>query len=188
MYYYFIATLFLCAWILLSVYLVYTVIAIFSGAAPVPLPHAEVARMVALAELYPGTHLIDIGSGDGRILIAAAKQGAECTGFEINPLLCWYSRLRAWCGGLTKVTVVRGDFWKHHLGPYQVLTVFLIPHQMERLREKITLEMQPGSIVLVARYPIPGWAPVQQQGWIYQYRTPTPLSVPHSPPHQPPLA
>lgn len=165
-----ISVVFLLAWILLAVYFFYTLVAIKFGAAPVPLPRSQVNRLIELADIKAGTRLVDLGSGDGRVLLAAAQRGAVCTGLEINPLLCWYSRFRVRLAGYSSVSVVKENFWHYNLKDVDVLTVFLVPHLMEKLSQKVRLEMRPGSTVLVARYPFPHWNPVRQQGWIYMYR------------------
>ena len=107
--------------IFLFIYFCYTVAAIFRGAAPIPTRSSNVRRILALSNVQPGELLVDLGSGDGRILRAAAARGARCLGFEINPFLCWYSRLRAWFGGSGAIVVEKCDFWRSDLSKADVV-------------------------------------------------------------------
>ena len=112
-----------------------------------------------LAEIKPGESLIDLGSGDGRILFAASKHGAHCLGIEINPLLVWYTRLRAWLRGSSAVSVRRTNLWSVDISAADVVTIYMVPIYMQKLKEKVQAEMKPGSRILAAVHPFPDWAP-----------------------------
>jgi SAM-dependent methyltransferase len=155
--------------ILLFVYLCYTVAAIFRGAAPIPTRKGNVKRILALSKVQPGELVLDLGSGDGRILRAAAARGAQCVGFEINPFLCWYSRLLAWPNRSGTIVVERKDFWSTDLSKADVVTVYLVPKFMERLKNKVLSEMRIGARVVVAIYPFSDWIPDESDGKIYLY-------------------
>ncbi len=155
--------------LLLAVYFFYTLVAIFKGAAPIPSRRSTVTAMMRLAEIVPGQKLYDLGSGDGRVLFAAAKQGANCTGFEINPFLFWYTRIRAWLKRAKSVRVLRSDFWENPINDADVVTVYLVPSAMARLQTKAKAEMRPGAKIIAAVYPFPDWPPVKQDGKAYLY-------------------
>ena len=104
----------------------YSIYAQFSGAPFVPSGRKHVRNMLELASLRPGDRLIDIGSGDGRIVLMAGKHGVEATGIEINPFLVWWSRLKALFFPKRKVRIVSGNLWHKHLGEYDVVTLFFI--------------------------------------------------------------
>ncbi len=156
--------------ILLATYFVYTVIAIFKGAAPIPSRNSTVKRLLALAEIKPGEQLIDLGSGDGRILFAAAKLGANCTGIEINPFLILYTRLRAKLLGVKTVRVLRENLWTADISNVDVMTIYMVPQYMGKLKAKVQAEMKPGSRIVAAVYPFPDWEPVKQDGNTYLFR------------------
>ena len=164
------AILIVFLWVLLVVYLVFTIVAIFAGAAPIPSAESTVKCMMDLANIQPGELLLDLGSGDGRILIAAAKRGARCVGFEINPILLWYSRLRARIQGLTSVSAHGTNLWDADIRDADILTIYMVPIFMERLRKKIQAEMKPGSRVISGVYPFPDWEPEKTNGRVYMYR------------------
>lgn len=153
----------------LALYFVFTVIAIFRGAAPIPSRQSTVRRMIAVAQVKRGDRLVDLGSGDGRILFHAAACGAQCIGFEINPFLCWYTRLRAFVTGAKGVEVSRSDLWKADLSSADVLTIYMVPQYMPRLKAKVQAEMKPGSRIVAAVYPFPDWEPKERVENVFLY-------------------
>ncbi len=155
--------------LLLGVYFFYTLMAIYKGAAPIPSRGSTVQSIMRLAEIKPGQKLYDLGSGDGRILFAAAKQGANCVGFEINPFLFWYTRIRALLTRASRVSVRRSDFWKNPINDADVVTVYLVPSAMARLQVKAKEELRPGTKIIAAVYPFPDWPPTQRDGRAYLY-------------------
>lgn len=164
--------------VLLFVYFAYTVIAIFRGAAPIPSRRATVMRMLTLAGLKPGEILLDLGSGDGRILFAASTHGARAIGIEINPLLCWYSRFAAYVLRKGNITVRCSNFWDADLSEIDVLTVYLVPKFMARLKEKVQREMKVGARVVVAVYPFPEWVPEATDKNVFLYKIKADILLP----------
>ncbi|MGA1191527.1 MAG: class I SAM-dependent methyltransferase [Bdellovibrionota bacterium] len=155
--------------LLLAAYFFYTFVAIFKGAAPVPSRRSTVRSMMSLARIKAGEVLYDLGSGDGRVLFAAQALGARTIGYEINPFLYWYTRLRIALKQTAHVTVKRENFWDAPLRDANVVTVYLVPHLMERLKKKLQEETQPGTRVISAVYPFPDWEPLEQDGSVFLY-------------------
>ena len=119
------------------------------GAPYLPTLAPQVKTALELAELKKGQHLLELGCGDGRVLIAAAKQGIRVTGYELNPVLAFISWLRTRrYKGL--VTVVWGNFWKGTLPPADAIFVFLLPKYMEKLNNKVIQEYSGKKIKLVS--------------------------------------
>ena len=156
--------------LLLFVYFIYTVVAIFRGAAPIPARRRTVRAMLDLLELQPNEKFVDLGSGDGRILREACRRGAIATGYEINPFLVCYTRLRAFISGAsTRLTVSRSDLWKADVSQVTALSVYMVPAFMERLEKKLRSELPAGARVVAARYRFPNWTPVKEQEGVFLY-------------------
>lgn len=103
--------------------------------------------------------LVDLGSGDGRVVFAASSAGFQCTGFEINSLLVAYARGKAYWTGVPphQVTFVTKDFWTTDLSSYNNVTAFLAPGVMEVLGEKLLKELPDDARVITCRFPFPSW-------------------------------
>lgn len=160
--------------------------AAYFGAPFVPTGRDNVMRMLALADVRPGERMADIGSGDGRILIAFARAGVEAHGFEINPMLVWWSR---WCiarAGLAgKAFVHQGDYRNEDFSRYTVVTVFGISCIMRALGEKLARELPPGGRVVSNAFSIPGWRPAGSRGDIKLYGVPEAVGYDEGPSARP---
>src|SRR6188472_642288 len=114
----------------------------------VPTPQALVERMLDLAKLTPQDFLMDLGSGDGRTVITAAKRGATAQGIEYNPDMVELSKKNAAAAGVTaKATFVKADLFETDFSKAQVITMFLLPSINMRLRPQI-LKMRPGTRIV----------------------------------------
>jgi hypothetical protein len=124
-------------------------------------PIQVVERMLSLAKLGPDDVLIDLGSGDGRIVIQAAKRfGARGLGIEMDAGLVETSRAAARREGVAeRARFERGDALATDLGPASVLTLYLSPELNERLLPRILAAMRPGSRVVSHDFAISNWAP-----------------------------
>ncbi len=128
----------------------------------VPTPQEIVDRMLALANVRKGDVLVDLGSGDGRIVITAAlRYGVEAVGVEINPGLVRQSRENAEKAGVAgKATFVEGDLFDYDLRKATVVTIFLLPGINMRLKPKLLKELRPGVRVVSHRFDMGGhWPP-----------------------------
>ncbi|MDQ1279737.1 MAG: hypothetical protein QG670_999 [Thermoproteota archaeon] len=133
--------------------------ALESGFSPTP---EEVARkMMEVAHLKRGEVFYDLGSGDGTLLIIAAKEFGACAiGIEIQEKLVKDSRKRIRSLNLGKmIRVVKGDYFKADIRDANVLTLYLIPEALERLKLKLTKELRKGARIVVYKYPMEGWTP-----------------------------
>lgn len=90
---------------------------------------------------------IDLGSGDGRVVISASRRGANATGIEINPFLVWWSKIISGILG-RNVRFKLGSYWNEDLSQYNFLFVYLYPEVVRKLEEKIFTTMPAGSIVV----------------------------------------
>ncbi len=125
----------------------------------VPSPPAMVNRMLEMAKVTPNDFVMDLGSGDGRNIIAAAKLGARGVGVEYNPDMVALSRkLAAEAGVGDKAQFVEGDMYAADISKASVLALFLLPVNLNRLAPKF-LEMTPGSRIVGNTFGIDGWEP-----------------------------
>lgn len=123
----------------------------------VPTPEALVAAMLDLASVTPNDYVIDLGSGDGRIVIAAAKRGARALGVEYNPNMVALSRLNAEKAGVSgKASFVQGDIFQTDFSQATVLTMYLLPDLNLKLRPKI-LDLKPGTRVVTNAFTMGDW-------------------------------
>lgn len=102
------------------------------GAPYLPTLTPQVKAALELADLKPGQTLIELGCGDGKVLLAAARNGSKAVGYELNPVLALvaWARTRRYKG---QVRVVWGDFWRAEWPPAEVIFTFLLPRYMQKL-------------------------------------------------------
>lgn len=137
------------------------------GAPYLPTLSPQVGTALDMVDLKPGETLLELGSGDGRILIAAAERGLCAIGYELNPLLALYSWLRTRKYG-GRVKVVWGNFWRKPLPPAEGIFVFLLNRYMTKLETKIKNEAPATKLVSFA-FQIPGRQPTQARNGIFLY-------------------
>src|SRR6188508_2594890 len=123
----------------------------------VPTPQALVEKMLDLAKLTPKDFLMDLGSGDGRTVITAAKRGATAMGVEFNPDMVELSKKNAQKEGMTaKATFVQADLFKTDLSKATVITMFLLPSINMQLRPSI-LNLKPGTRIVANTFTMEDW-------------------------------
>jgi precorrin-6B methylase 2 len=123
----------------------------------VPTPQELVEKMLDMAKVTPQDIVIDLGSGDGRNVIAAAKRGARAYGFEFNPDMVALSRRRAQEAGVAdKATFIEGDMFEADLSKATVLALFLLPSNLDKLAPKF-LALRPGTRIVNNTFQVTGW-------------------------------
>jgi protein-L-isoaspartate O-methyltransferase len=116
--------------------------------------------MLQFAELQIGEQLYDLGSGDGRIIIMAAKEfGVKAIGVELRDDLVQYTRKKIEELGLSQVEVVHGDLMQAEITPADVVTLYLTTSANEKIAPKLMKELRPGSRVVSFCFRIPSWEP-----------------------------
>jgi len=127
----------------------------------VPTPPSIVARMLELAQVKPDDLVVDLGSGDGRLVIAAAKiYGARGLGFEIDMSLIREAEEGARAAGVAdRVRFEARDLFAADLSQAEVLTLYLLPATNEKLKPKILAEMRPGTRVVAHQFDLGDWTP-----------------------------
>jgi len=123
----------------------------------VPTPFALVEKMLDMAKVTAQDYVMDLGSGDGRNIIAAAKRGARALGVEYNPDMVELSRRNAVQEGVAdKAQFVQGDMYEADISQASVMALFLLPENLRRLTPKF-LDLKPGSRIVANGFGIDGW-------------------------------
>ena len=127
----------------------------------VPSPTSVVADMLTLAEVGPKDFVIDLGSGDGRIVLTAAKVfGARGFGVDINEKLVKEANESAKTQGIAdRASFTIQDLFKTDISKATVLTMYLLPNTVNMLKDKLLSELNPGTRILSHDYPLSGWIP-----------------------------
>ncbi len=131
----------------------------------------RVESIIQLADVYPGQKVADLGSGDGRVVIALAKAGAETVGIEVNPWWVLQSRLTIKKEGVEdKAEILNKNFWDHDLSPYDVVVVYGIGYIMPRLEKKFDKELKPGAKVISVYFKLPNKKPEKTSSEVHLYQ------------------
>ena len=125
----------------------------------VPTSQTLVNKMLDMAKVTPQDFVIDLGSGDGRTVITAAKRGARAMGIEYNPDMVELSRRNAEAAGVAgKATFVQGDMYEADISKATVLALFLLPDNLTKLKGKFA-DLPPGTRIAANTFGIEGWTP-----------------------------
>jgi SAM-dependent methyltransferase len=125
----------------------------------VPSPELTVEKMLDMAKVTPQDFVVDLGSGDGRNIIAAARRGARGLGVEYNPDMVELAKRNAQKAGVAdKAQFVQGDMYAAEFSQATVLALFLLPDNLNKLRAKFA-DLKPGTRIVANTFGIEGWTP-----------------------------
>jgi SAM-dependent methyltransferase len=125
----------------------------------VPTPAELVEKMLDMAAVTPQDVVMDLGSGDGRNIIAAAKRGARAVGIEFNPDMVLLAQKLAHEAGVSdRATFIEGDMFEADVSNATVLALFLLPDNLEKLKDKF-LRMRPGTRIVLNTFSVHNWEP-----------------------------
>ena len=125
----------------------------------VPTPQALVDKMLDMAKVTPKDYIIDLGSGDGRTVITAAKRGSKALGIEYNPDMVELSKRNAAKDGVSdKASFMKADLFESDFSQAQVITMFLLSSINIKLRPKI-LDLKPGTRIVSNTFDMGEWKP-----------------------------
>lgn len=147
----------------------------YAGAPSVPSSPEAVAAMCELGGVGPGKCVYDLGSGAGRLLLAAAARGARAVGLELDPFKVFESRALAWASpDRERISVKWTDFRKAELAEADVVFVYLTPGKMGGLRAGLKGRLKPGALVVSNSFVFPGLTPERTDAAnrVYAYRAP----------------
>lgn len=141
------------------------------GAPYMPTNPDLVKAMIRLAGLKASDRVVDLGSGDGRFVLAAANAGvSEATGYEIDGWNVWNANREAKRLKLVNTRFVCRSFWTVSLREVDVVFVYGLPPYMARLAEKCAAELPSGARVVSLLYELPGWRSLKTQEGIHLYQ------------------
>jgi len=124
----------------------------------VPTPPELVEKMLDMAKVTPQDLVMDLGSGDGRNVIAAAKRGARAIGVEFNPDMVALSRRLAKEAGVSdRATFIEGDMYAADISKATVMALFLLPSNLDKLMPKF-LALRPGTRIVNNTFNVTGWS------------------------------
>lgn len=119
----------------------------------------QILRLVA--GLKP-KYILDMGSGDGKLVILLASHGYKVDGIELNPLLVLRSRRAIRRAGLTRLASVKwGNFWRHDVAGYDLVVLYAVKHIMPKLEQKLSTELPPGARIVSNYFEFPHLKPVK---------------------------
>jgi SAM-dependent methyltransferase len=129
----------------------------------VPTPPEVVKAMLTLADVKKDDHVIDLGCGDGRIVVAAASDfGARATGYDLDPERIKEARENAAKAGVeARTNFVEKNLFDADIKDATVVTLYLLPSINEKLKPKLLADLKPGTRVVSHRFSMPEWEPVK---------------------------
>jgi hypothetical protein len=132
------------------------------GLPPVPTNRDRIRHALQLANLQPGEILYDLGAGDGRVLLIAARDfHAKAVGIEIGPMQCILIWLRITAGGLgDRITIRWGNFYKENLKDADVVFVYATSKEVMKLAPHLASQLRSGSRLISVSADISDWEPV----------------------------
>ena len=140
------------------------------GAPYVGMDAEVIPRVITITELKKGEKFYELGSGDGRLVIAAAMKGADAVGVEIDTLRVWYSR--AWIKLLrlsSHAKILHKNIFEIDYSDADVVCLYLLPETNQKIEDKLKKELKPGTRVVSVAFTFPNWKPekIDPRGTIY---------------------
>lgn len=143
------------------------------GAPYIPSAFNDVKRMLQLIDLQPNQILVDLGAGDGRIIILGALlYKAKCEGIEIDLIRYKFVEILISVLGLKNQSCIKwGDLYDYDLSKADIVTMYLLPDAIEKLKDHLLTQLHSGTKVVSFKFPIPGWNPtyIDDQSTIFVY-------------------
>jgi len=164
----------ICLFTFLVLYLIffafYFILPLLGHAPYYPSGKKAMKDMIKLAGLKGSERVIDLGSGDGRLVFELAKYSREATGIEHNPFFVIFCRLRClFLRRKAKTSFMYGNFYKHDLSRYDVIFCYLLPESMRKLELKMKKELKPGTKVISNTFHIDVFKEAKSSGKIKLY-------------------
>jgi SAM-dependent methyltransferase len=142
--------------------------AMYTGAPFVPTPQRMLRRMLIAAHIRDGSKVYDLGCGDGRLVFAAAEEGADAVGYEFSVPTFVYAKLRSLFR--KRVSIRYGDFWKRDYADADVIFCYLLTDTMQTFKRQIWPQLKPGCLVVSHAFKMKDVEPIQMEKGLIVYR------------------
>lgn len=141
-----------------------------SDAPYVPTKMEAIRKILKLAGVKKGKKFYELGSGDGRVVIAAAKLGADSYGIEQSWLRVLYSKYQAWKLNLKRAHFYHGNIFSKTYLDADIVYIFLLHKGVRKLEDKLKKELKKRAVVITQTYHFPNWKPYKKIGdfWFYK--------------------
>ncbi len=127
--------------------------------------------MMQLAKIKEGEKTVDLGSGDGRIVIAMARKGAEAHGYELNLFYVLLSKWNIWRAGLSgKAFIHWRNFFRTNLSSYDVITCYGISYLIGRIEKKLRKEVKYSARIIATSYEFKNWKYSKKKDYAFLYK------------------
>ena len=136
-----------------------------------PSSHSRIDNFLTLSQVRKGEKTLDLGAGDGRIVISFGKAGARAYGVEIDSILCKLAEYNIRKNGLEKTAhIIHEDFWKVNLSTYDIISIYGLSLVMAKLERKVKSECKSGCRVVCNYFPFPTLKPEKEKECVFLYR------------------
>lgn len=133
--------------------------------------HHKIETIIKLANIKKGETVIDLGSGDGRLLFASASKGAKAIGYELNPFLIALTLIHTKLKGLgNEISIERKSFWKADLKVADVIFVYSLKKSIAKFEDFVYKNASPDTRIVVNLHPFPDKKPIKSSNGIYLYK------------------
>ena len=141
-----------------------------SDAPYVPTKMDNIRKVLRLAGVKKGKKFYELGSGDGRVLMAVTRLKAEAIGIEQSWLRVIYSKFKAWTLKIKKAYFYHGNIFSKNYSDADIVYIYLLNKGVKKLEEKLKKELKKGSVVITQTYHFPHWRPFKREGNFWLYR------------------
>lgn len=142
-----------------------------SDAPYIPTKMDQIRKVLKLAGVKRGKRFYELGSGDGRVALEAAKLGAVSFGIEQSWIRVLYSRYKAYRFNLKKAHFIHGNIFSRTYEDADIIYIYLLQKGVKKLEEKLRKELQRGAVVITQIYHFPNWKPFKKEGDFWFYRS-----------------
>lgn len=142
-----------------------------SDAPYVPTKMDTIRKILKLAGCKKGKKFYELGSGDGRVVLEAAKLAADSYGIEQSLIRIFFSKYKAWTSGLKRAHFYHGNIFSTNYADANIVYIYLLHKGVKKLEGKLKKELKKGAIIITQTYHFPTWKPFKKVGNFWLYRT-----------------